>query len=306
MTVDVSKKRKMAVHGVLQWITLGILFPVILIHGSGLGDAVTDGAKLALTVVLPSVFPFMVLSDMLSALPWRPGRVAIRISRLFGIPEAALGAVICGNILGFPLGARYVARILGDSDENLTVRCAAVATNPSAAFVISGVGAGMLGDVKIGILLYAILIASTAVTAMAFRENRNLSLFSYDNTEQKFSLASSIASAGSASVSVLASISFFSGVSFLVRKMLGKYVAFFISPLLEVSCAVSMLATQELPSVVRLGLISFALGFSGVCAAVQCAPYFSRGARIKNMLIIKLVEGTVAALISLLAFSLFY
>lgn len=306
MTECVTERRKRRVRDALCGLALPTLLIMMLIHSEGLRRAVTEGAMLALGVVLPSVFPFAVLADALAAMPRRLGRVGRMLGWIFGMPEGVIGAVILGNILGFPLGARNVAQILGREDSDLASRCAALATSPSAAFVISGVGAGMLGNVRVGAVLYAVLLASTAVTAVIFREKRVFSSFSYDNTEQKFSLSASITSAGNASIAILSSISFFSGVAFLVREVLGEQVALIISPILEVSGATSMLAGAELPPLLRLSLISFALGFSGICAAIQCAPYIAHNGGLRRFLIIKLVEGTVAALISLLAFSLFY
>ena len=305
MTVSMTDERKERVNKTIGAILLPSMLILMLVHGEGLRRAVTDGALLALSTVLPSVFPFMVFGDAIASIQVRLGRFGSRFGRIFGIPDAAVGAVVCGNVLGFPLGARGISRMLVD-DAELSVRCAALATSPSAAFIISGVGAGILRDMRLGLVLYAIMLVSTAITAVIFRGKRDFSSVLCDNTEQNFSLSESITSAGGASITILSSISFFSGMAFIVRETLGNRVALLVSPLLEVSGGVSMLAGAELPTMLRLTLISFALGFSGICAAVQCAPYLPRGGGLRRFLLIKLVVGTVSAMISLPVFYLFY
>ena len=85
------------------------------------GAAVMDSARAALSVcagtILPSLFPFFVLSILLSRLGV-PRRIGRRLSplagRLFGVSGAGLTALPVGLLGGYPMGAACVELLFLD------------------------------------------------------------------------------------------------------------------------------------------------------------------------------------------------
>ena len=122
------------------------------------GDAL-DAARGALVLcadtILPSLFPFFVLSILFSrlgiprALGRRLGGVA---GRLFGVSGAGIAALPIGLLGGYPMGAACIAELLArrEIDEAEAERLLLFANTSGPAFLIGGVGAGteaVFGDV---------------------------------------------------------------------------------------------------------------------------------------------------------------
>ncbi|MCD7918383.1 MAG: sporulation protein, partial [Clostridiales bacterium] len=123
------------------------------------------GLNLCAQVVLPSLFPFFVLSALVtelglgSALGRWCGPV---MEAIFGVSGGGAAALLLGLIGGYPLGARTVAQLyeqgqLSRQDgERLLLFC----NNGGPAFILSVAGAGVPGSVQAGWLLLGVHIAS--------------------------------------------------------------------------------------------------------------------------------------------------
>ncbi|MCD8160767.1 MAG: sporulation protein [Clostridiales bacterium] len=122
------------------------------------------GLNLCAQVVLPSLFPFFVLSALAAELGL--GSVLGRccgpvIGPLFGVSGAGATALLLGLIGGYPLGARTVGQLyeqgqLSRQDgERLLLFC----NNGGPAFILSVAGAGVLGSVQAGWLLLGVHVA---------------------------------------------------------------------------------------------------------------------------------------------------
>ncbi len=126
---------------------------------------VSDGLLLCAKKLIPSLFPFMVISSLVVSSGL--GRVISRILKkpvrlLFGLGEECASALLIGWLCGFPLGAKCASELYGN--DRITIeeynRVLCVCSTPSPAFLISAVGSSMLGDKKYGIWLYALSLIS--------------------------------------------------------------------------------------------------------------------------------------------------
>lgn len=140
---------------------------------------VAEGVRAGLTacagVVIPSLFPFMILAGLLCAT--RAGAALSRAvsgftRRVLGLPEN-LGAVFLMSFLGgFPVGARMLSDLLGrrETDRETAERALCFCVNAGPSFLISAVGAGMLGSRMAGLsLLAAQVLSSLVIGAALFR-----------------------------------------------------------------------------------------------------------------------------------------
>ena len=110
--------KKMSFGSAYALISLaGVLFFGLVLSGE-VSEYVKEGMRLAIECVIPSSFPFMIICDLylyfgrpenLKALGWI-------FTNLFGLPISGLSAFICGNIGGFPIGAKMVADIISSTD----------------------------------------------------------------------------------------------------------------------------------------------------------------------------------------------
>lgn len=112
--------------------------------------------------VAPAMFPFMALMPMLTcgaaAKAWERA-LGRWMRRVFRLPGSAAPAVAVGLIAGSPAGAHAVRRCQGLSREE-KARLVCCTSGLSPAFLITGVGAGMLGSAADGHILFRAQLAA--------------------------------------------------------------------------------------------------------------------------------------------------
>lgn len=147
----------------------------VLIFASGEVITYCRGSlSLCAELILPSLFPFMIVSILLSrlGLPTMLGRAAAPLARrLFGVSGAGATALIIGLCGGYPLGAAYVSDMAqrGAISRREGERLLGFCNNSGPAFIIGAVGVGTFASARVGIYLYAIHAVSAILTGIIFR-----------------------------------------------------------------------------------------------------------------------------------------
>jgi len=73
-------------------------------------DSARDGVSICLRAVIPSLFPFLVLSCILTSSLWGTKSKILRpIGKLCGVPEGAESLLLLGFLGGYPVGAQSVS-----------------------------------------------------------------------------------------------------------------------------------------------------------------------------------------------------
>ena len=143
-----------------------LLLLLFFLRNSALAkDAVLAGLRRAALGVLPSVFPFLVLSDLLVSVGGLPHKIGACLSPLFRLPPAACAAILLGWICGFPIGAVYAAKEAeaGNLAPEDGERAVAAASVPSPAFLVGVVGGGVFHRGSVGLILWFLCVFSAAV-----------------------------------------------------------------------------------------------------------------------------------------------
>ena len=137
-----------------------------------------DSGRYALSLcaelIIPSLFPFFVLSGLLNRLGFAASaarRLAKPAARLYGISGAGATAFFMGLVGGYPLGAAYIAdmRRQGLVSIDEAERLMGFCSNSGPAFLIGSIGAGVFGSARLGVGLYIIHILAAAITGLFFR-----------------------------------------------------------------------------------------------------------------------------------------
>lgn len=292
-----------------------LIFPLFLVIlfflstrlSDELSGYVRQGMSLAAGVIIPSVFPFMILSDLIACTVdfsgmQRAGRI---FERVFSVNAVALGATVIGVLAGFPIGARMATELyrsgsLSRRDAEVVV---AVASTPSLAFTVSGVGAAMLGSTSQGVMLYLAVILSAVIVGAVVRGDASQSIVP-SCTVRRFSLLDSLDSASHSSFGIIGAVTAFSVVSGLVRDFIGSEIATaFILPFLELGGAASFIASADIGDGLRVTLIGFALGFSGLSVHLQVRGVLAdTDIGYKRFLLMKLTAGALTAIIATVLF----
>lgn len=120
--------------------------------------ATKNGLTLWATCVVPSLFPFFVITNLLShtKVVSFTGKLLDKFMRpLFNIPGIGGFAFVMGLISGYPVGAKIVSdfRFNGLITKDEGERMLAFTNNSGPLFIISSVGISLFGDTTTGLLL---------------------------------------------------------------------------------------------------------------------------------------------------------
>ena len=151
------------------WLMSTFCFILVLRNSDAAVEYMGRGLTLCVGTVIPSLFPFMVISELLvsSGAGEAFGRLLAGIMRkIFGISGAGASALFLGSMCGFPVGARtavslYDRGVISRSEcEHLfTFTC-----NPSSAFLITAVGVSLYDSRALGVTLYCVVLGCGLVT----------------------------------------------------------------------------------------------------------------------------------------------
>ena len=295
MHVRVWSRRRM-LRGAFALLLL-LFGAAFLYWPQAVATGVSRGLSLCGGVVIPSLFVFLVLTGIavrtgLAAAVGR--RLARPVGWLYGLPGAAAAALFISLVGGYPAGAAAVRELL-DRDE-LTVpqarRLLRGCVNAGPAFIIGGVGAGLLGSAAQGVLLFAAHVLSAVVTGLlCCRGGREAEERPARPSPAPVSAAEALVGSVNAAcrsmlhlcgfvvlAAALLSVADASGISEGLHSALGGLfgrlgwpetaASCLISGLLEVSCGCTEAAACRQAAPFLLGLI---LGFGGLSVHGQAA-----------------------------------
>lgn len=145
--------------------TFVIIAVCLVIFSSSNLTAAKNGLTLWATCVVPSLFPFFVITNLLThtKVVKFVGKLLDKLMRpIFNVPGVGGFAFVMGLISGYPVGAKIVSDFRKDGlvtkDEG--ERMLAFTNNSGPLFIISSVGISLFGDTTTGLLLLGTHILS--------------------------------------------------------------------------------------------------------------------------------------------------
>jgi len=137
-------------------------------------SSASGGLTLWWRFVLPALFPFFILSELLMAAGFVHffGVLLEAFMRpVFRLPGKAAFVVAMGYTSGFPMGAVLTARLrqTGEITREEGERLLAFTNNPSPGFMFGAVASGMLGQPTLGILLAGSVYLANLIVGFLFR-----------------------------------------------------------------------------------------------------------------------------------------
>lgn len=191
-----------------------------------------EGLGLCAGVIIPSLFPFLVLSSLMVNMGV-PGLLSRRLEgvmrALFGVSGASAVPFLLGLMGGYPVGAAAVAELVrsGGITPREGERLLPFVNNTGPAFIVGAAGAGVFHSALAGLLLYlGHAVAAVAVGVLFSRRGGGSAAASRAEAASRrglfSSLPSAVKSAASGAVNICAFVVFFS----VIRGMLEKSGAF--------------------------------------------------------------------------------
>lgn len=253
------------------------MFAVLLLNYPSLtAKGVRDGLNLCAQVIIPSLFPFMVLCSFVtkSDICAEMQVLAKTVMRLlFKLPGDAFPAVIMGLVGGYPVGACMTAQLYKNKrlTHNQACRMMSFCVNSGPAFTIGAVGSAMLGSRRTGMIIFASLLISSLLIGFfsRFTDDGGVMKFSAPppSVDYREAVVSSISDAAQSMLSVCSWIVLFGCICSLLTLM-PKTASLPFKCLLEVSsgCIAAVEYGLEIP------LITAMLGWSGLSVHCQIMP----------------------------------
>lgn len=149
----------------------------LLFSPQAAAQAARESLALCGQVVLPSLFPFFILSNLALGLgfgQWLGKKLAPLMGPLFHVGGAGGAALALGLVGGYPVGAATVRALLEDGAcspreaQSLLRFC----NNAGPGFLLSFVGGSILGSVSLGGLLLAVHALAALGTGILLRDPR--------------------------------------------------------------------------------------------------------------------------------------
>ena len=117
-----------------------------------------DGCKLWFVAILPTLFPFLVICNLLIAydgISLYSKFLGPLLCKPLGLSKSCSFPLTASILCGYPLGAKYCADIynLGYIEKKEYIRLLNIATNCGPLFILGPVSTVLLGDIRLGYLL---------------------------------------------------------------------------------------------------------------------------------------------------------
>lgn len=286
--------------------------------------AVIDGISLWIACVLPSLFPYLFITFLLSSL-----NVTYSISnkltpitkRLFGVGGGVGYAFFLSVISGYPIGAKTVSELRENNliSQTESVRGAALCSTSSPTFLITSVGTFMFNDKTFGCLLFLTHIISVILVGIIFsfykrKEKQNFAppkipKRSTDNLfyEGVYSSVISVLTVGGMITIFYLLIEILLATKLLSPLISGFTLVFNNEELASgmvlgaLECTRGMKALSSLPLKTALPFCAFLSGFGGMSIIMQSVTYLKK-AKIKTapFLISKILCAVISFFIGLI------
>lgn len=293
--------------------------------------AAKSGLALCGNVIIPSLFPFFVLSSLCVELGMvRLFERALEpvMKPLFRVGGACSAAFALGIIGGYPVGARTAISLYEkryctkDEAERLLAFC----NNSGPAFVLGVVGAGVFESASIGLMLYLTHIAASVIVGLLFRfrgrkpgaSRPRGSARSAERTRFPAAFTGCVKDAFSSTLNICAFVIFFTvvirvlflsgamnaltaGLSVLLRPfgLSREWIQRLLIGAIEMSSGVWSLQSAAGTLSGRLAMAAFILGWAGVSVHCQVLSFIgSSGLSTRPYLLGKLLHGAVSALLT--------
>lgn len=294
----------------IKYIVLSIILCVILCNLNIIISSTYEASLLFFNKVFISLFPFMILIDILLYFKYEDFLNNIfggLFCKLFKISKNCSSVIIISLLTGAPNNGVIIKRLL--DKECISLNEANKVLNftffPSIVFVIGVVGIGLYNSFKIGLGLYLCIILNNLFIGLFLRKESfiNNEFISLKNDVKFISyLKNSIIKNFNTMILILGNIILFFIIIGILKLIIhNEIILSILSGLLEMTSGVFMISSLNISLCIKLYLTSFILCFSGLSILFQCFSILENyKIKVKKILFIRLVFSLLSSLFILL------
>ncbi len=295
------RKRRSALFSLL------LLFSFFLLANiTKVSEAVREGMQLSFHVILPSLFPFFILSSLLSeSAPIPKSGEKQLFARMFRLPNVASLPLLLGLLTGFPVGAKSVSELYmrGALTKEEAERLLLFSNNTGPAFLLGGIGA-LFYDRTLGLLLFFVQAAVSLAFGVFLGIGKPLPKASPSASYERRppSIVRAVIESTDNALHISGFIILFSVLLTTLQILFPiPSLLFFLSLLLEVGNAAKAVAKLSLcPLYLQAAALAFSVSFSGLSVYFQTRTVLQKSAlSLRYYLPAKLLQAIFSAVVTL-------
>ena len=252
-------------------------FVIMLIFPQQTFEGASNGLLLWFQIVLPTLLPFIILSNLLihtNAVTYISTIVKPFVQKLFHVSDDGCYAIFVGFLCGYPMGAKVVAdliqteKISGEEGQYLLSFC----NNTSPMFIISFIVMQNFKNESLLLGTLIILYLAPILCSFLFRRfykyhTKKIPVFTPDNAFHfNFNIIDTCIMNGFETITKVGGYIILFSILFSLTKQLP--LNWFL-PALEISCGVSYITSLGIPLTLLFPYVLALTSFGGFCAIAQ-------------------------------------
>jgi len=319
------------------FLALALFMFALVYYSETSAAAAKDGLALCFNVIIPSLFPFFVMSSLVVELGFaeKLGRLFEPVMRpLFNVSGVCAAAFVLGFIGGYPVGAKTAIALYknGSIGKSEAERLLSFCNNSGPAFIFGVVGAGLFSSSLVGLLLYCAHMLASVIVGILFRgwgkkSAKKSSARTVRVAAVSYSTAFTQSVTGSFSsmfnicafvilFTVIIKLLFAAGIIQWMAGVLGTLLApaginqtwceRLLTGIIELTSGVWSLQAAAVQLGNAMAMAAFMLGWAGLSIHCQVLSFVSgSGLSVKSYILGKLLHGVISAAIISAATKLF-
>ena len=290
----------------------------LLVRSDTAEKSAYDALKMCASVIIPSLFPYMVISSLLvqTGASDQIGRwLSNPIKSAFRLPGCAASAVVLGALCGFPVGAKTACQLYerGSITKRECERLIAIANNTGPSFVIEVVGAHFWGSRGIGLTIYLAQILSSVllgwITSRKETKPTDPPTIHTSRCDLLQCLTASVTHSARSVVSVCGFIVFFAVVTSLIGQIVAALPIPFAAPLLGavLEFSTGAASASDVGGIYGAFLTGFTVSWSGISVFAQCKAFTApHGISLRFTAACKAAQGILTGLAAAVYYVLWF
>ncbi|MBE7013808.1 MAG: hypothetical protein E7419_01215 [Ruminococcaceae bacterium] len=260
----------------LIFLILLVIFPLEV------SNSVASSLDLCLKSVIPALFPFLIVSYIITETSIPNNYFTLFLSKLFNISPQSVPAYISGILCGYPIGGKMALELFekGKIGKNEKDRLLIFANNSGPGFIIGMVGGVLFKSIHTGMIIYISHVFSSLIYAIITSFSASKVKYSIPKENKKISflpaLSFSIRKSMESLINITGVILFFSSVISLLN-LIPSVDSFsfkgLLFGLLEMTNGIKVIVSSTLSLRLKAAISSFLVTFSGFCVFMQLKSF---------------------------------
>lgn len=314
----ISEKSK--INAITTFI-ITILITYLIIFPKSSIDSVINGTDLFMKSVFPTLFPFLILTNILinyGGIDIFGKLLSPIISKPLGISKNSIFPLLISFICGYPLGIKYLNDMYNQQmiKKDEFIRMTNIASNASPLFIIGTVGVSILENKILGyILLFSNYISCLLMSFILPTKNKTLvTIVPIEKNTSKNNFGNILKSSLENSLKTCAMVGGFIILFSLLKEIILNnfftqvltrdlpILKSIIIGILEITNGIKLLSDTNISMQLKLSLISFFCSFSGLCIILQCYSFVYKNNKFKinRYIFLKFVQGVISFILTFL------